>query len=532
MKKVLSVLLVSLILVSLLAPLSALASELVDGRFTETKKITVEVYDRNNDGGTDPESSVYAQFIKDGMLRDHNVEVTFVPVGRWTEVDELNNLLASNDAPDVCVTYSYPTIQTYANMGGVLDLAPLVADNKDALPNLWNLLGENNIYWNLNPEDGTLYALEAKLQVNKRTNVFVREDWLAKLNMAAPTTLEEFEAMLIAFRDNAELLLGADADKMIPFSTMVDVGYRNEHLLVSNIPEALTEQEKYTRGFDDRKFLMPGIKEGIRTLNKWYNEGLIWKDFALYPMGDTTEDNLLKAGYVGAFAHNWDYPYRNGENGIHYSLKQMVGDEAAYIAVEPFPNDAGIYRKFLDGPIDRKVFFPATNDEPLASLLYLDWLSNVENRMFLQIGEPNVGHEPQEDGSVKMLSPLAPDVFNSPNNIDYTIVINGLDLGDEQKSVKSIANGYNYVDARFIETAFAITDHEARYGVNHAYGIIAAEEGMDNALKEKRDAILTQSVVAPVDQFDAIFDAGMEDYLLSGGQAIIDERAAAWDKFN
>jgi putative aldouronate transport system substrate-binding protein len=28
-----------------------------------------------------------------------------------------------------------------------------------------------------------------------------------------------------------------------------------------------------------------------------------------------------------------------------------------------------------------------------------------------------------------------------------------------------------------------------------------------------------------VDQFDAVYDAGMADYLASGGQAIIDERA-------
>ena len=44
------------------------------------------------------------------MLRDHNVEVTCARP-RWTEVDVLNNLLAAGDAPDICVTYSYPTIR-------------------------------------------------------------------------------------------------------------------------------------------------------------------------------------------------------------------------------------------------------------------------------------------------------------------------------------------------------------------------------------------------------------------------------------
>ena len=33
---------------------AAAPSELVDGKFAETRQITVEVYDRGNDGGSDP----------------------------------------------------------------------------------------------------------------------------------------------------------------------------------------------------------------------------------------------------------------------------------------------------------------------------------------------------------------------------------------------------------------------------------------------------------------------------------------------
>ena len=115
--------------------------ELVDGRFAETRTITVEVYNRENDGGSDPTNNMYTEYIKQGMLADHNVQVEFVSVPRWTEVEQINNLLAAGDAPDICVTYDYPTIQTYANMGGVIDRAPYIAGDKDALPNSWNWLG-------------------------------------------------------------------------------------------------------------------------------------------------------------------------------------------------------------------------------------------------------------------------------------------------------------------------------------------------------------------------------------------------------
>lgn len=94
------------------------SGELVDGKFAETRTITVEVYNRENDGGSDPTNNMYTEYIKQGMLEDHNVQVEFVSVPRWTEVEQINNLLAAGDAPDICVTYDYPTIQTYANMGG------------------------------------------------------------------------------------------------------------------------------------------------------------------------------------------------------------------------------------------------------------------------------------------------------------------------------------------------------------------------------------------------------------------------------
>lgn len=505
-------------------------AEIVDGRFVETRKITVEVFDRGNDGGSKPEDNFYTNYIKEGMLRDHNVEVTFVPVPRWTEVEQINNLLAAGDAPDVCVTYDYPTIQTYANMGGVTDLSKYVDENKDLLPNLWGWLTETNMYWDKNPVDGTLWALEARLANSTRINTFVREDWLKKLNIPEPTTMEEFEAMLYAFKENASTLLGADADKMVPFSISFDVGWRADHLLASYVPDNITEKDIYVNGFDDRKLLFPGVKNGIAKLNEWYNNGLIWKDFPLYGSGDPTEDNLMKSGYVGAFIHNWDYPYRNGDDSINNNLKRLVGEDATYVAVMPFKNDAGKYKKFLPGPVDRKIFFPATNDEPLASLLYLDWISKLENRSFLQIGEEGVTHEKMPDGSVKTLAATGDKIMNSPYNIDYTITINGLDLGDPELNVKSIALGYVGVDAAYIEKAYEASIYDGHYGKNTNVGEIVSEAGMGPALSDKRNTLLTQAVVAEAAKFDSVFDSGLNDYLSSGGQAIIDERKAAYEK--
>lgn len=348
------------------------SKELENGRFTETRQIVVEIYDRGNDGGSDPENNMYTEYIKKGMLEEHNVEVTFKKVPRWTEVEELNNLLAAGTAPDICVTYSYPTVLTYAKMGGVIDLKNYVEDYREEVPNLWNWLGEDNIYWDKNPKDGTLWAIEGRRAEQQRIVTFVRKDWLEKLNRKEPTTRQEFEDMLVAFQENAELLLGKDADKMIPFSVSYDIGWRASNLITSFMDPEITDKEFYVNGFDDRMVTQNGTKEAVRLLNKWYNQGLLWKDFALYGSGDTTEDDKIKAGYVGAFMQSWDQPFRNGDDSYNANLLRNVGEDARYVAVDCFENSEGKYAKWLYSSAgDRKIFFPVTNDEPLASLLYL-----------------------------------------------------------------------------------------------------------------------------------------------------------------
>ena len=503
--------------------------EVVDGKFVDTRHITVEVYDRGNDGGSDPTNNMYTKWIQEQMLEKHNVEVEFVAVPRWTEVEQINNLLAAGNAPDICLTYDYPTIQTYANMGGVLDLASYVEDYKSLLPNMWNWLGETNIYWDKSPTTGELWAIETKLATTNRINTFVRKDWLDKLGLSEPTTKQEFEDMLIAFRDNADTLLGADADKMIPYSVSYDVGWRAATLIESFIDPDISDREYYVNGFDDRKYTENGTKEAVRLLNKWYNEGLMWDDFALYGSGDTTEDDMMKAGYVGAFTHNWDYPYRNGEDSILANLKRLVGEDATYVVVDPFEDSKGTHTKFVYGPIDRKIFFPSTNDEPLASMMYIDFISEPEVIQYLQIGDEGVTHNVLDDGAIEVIAAEGDAIQNSGFNIDLTITCNGLNLVDPEQTLKSTAHSYASIDPALVEEANAVAQTDIRVGKNVNVGAIEAEEGMGPALSEKRDVAYDLSVSAPVDQFDAVWDQNMTDYLNAGGQAIIDERAEKWE---
>ena len=115
MKRILALIL-TLALIASLGLVSAFAAdELVDGKFAETRHITVRLFQR---GDNVPETSPFADFIRKGMLEKYNVEVEFAVSGRWSETEDLATVLASGQAPDVIYTYAYPTILNYADMGG------------------------------------------------------------------------------------------------------------------------------------------------------------------------------------------------------------------------------------------------------------------------------------------------------------------------------------------------------------------------------------------------------------------------------
>ena len=435
------------------------ARGLLNGKFVDTREISVELYDRNVDGGTEAGDNAWTKWIQEQMLERYNVKVSFVTVARWTEGDEINNLLAAGTAPDICYTYSYPTIQTYANMGGVLDLAPILDEYRPYVNNMFDWLTEDAIYQDKDPSTGTLWAIEGKRNEICRINTFVRKDWLDKLGLKAPTTKAEFEEMLKAFRDNADTLLGADASKMVPYSIGSDVGWRIATLIESFMDPDITDKELYVTGYDSRRLPMNGTKEATQLVNKWYNDGLVWKDFYLYKAGDATEDDMIKAGFVGAFTHNYDYPFRGGKDSINAVLAAQFGADAKFVAINPFEDKNGKYTKYNYGITgDRKVFFPATNDEVLASLLYLDFMSEAKTVEFLQAGEEGVIHTVADNGAWVIQAPdeAHHDWYqNSGKNIDMTINCNGLRLATPELTDLSLAYSYSNVDVQDVQDAIA-----------------------------------------------------------------------------
>ncbi len=491
----------------------------------EYSEITVEVFDRGTDGGkTDPTNNYYTDWIKKQCLEELNLGVTFVAVSRWEETDQLNNLMAAGTAPDVCLTYSGDIVANYRDLGGLTNLAPyvdtLLPDLKAFLGADTAISGKDLIMRNVNTQTGELFSVPARRMNLARCNTFIRKDWLDKLGIAIPTTTQEFYDALVAFKTQDPG--GVGKDKVIPFTMTSDVQWRASNLLESFVDPNLSRKDRWVNSPLETSYLLPGYKEGVRFLNKMYNAGLVDNQFMLYK-DDTDSDNLIKSGVVGAFIHNWDQAYRDTP-GLLRDLKVNVPD-AEFISIDPFENSAGVTEKGSYDAAGLNIFVPATSKNADGALRYINWLSKFENRYYLQIGDEGVTHE-MVNGVPKIIAATDEKIMNSALNIDYTIMINGLDIGDDTKMAQALAQSYS-VDSQLITDAYTNALTNARPAIVVPVTLSAAGP-YSQTLGDKAKTFMAESVTCKEADFDKVWDADISDWLASGAQEIIDERAAKY----
>lgn len=486
-------------------------------------EITVEVFDRGNVGGTDPTNNYYTDWIKQKVLEELNIGVTFVAVSRWEETEKLNNLMAAGTAPDISFTYSYDLITNYGEQGGIVDLTPYI--DEGLLKDLQEFLGpdlaqpgKDMIYRNQNKETNITWSIPARRMNVAQNNTFIRKDWLDKLGLDIPTTTEEYVDALRAFKtlDPAEV----GATSIVPFSSTDDIRWRASNLLESFIDPDLSNRDRWVNTAADRNFLLPGYKEGVRLLNTMYNEGLIDPEFPLY-QDDTPCDNLIKSGSVGSFIHNWDQPYRDTP-GLLRDLKENVPD-AEIIAIDPFVNAAGKTQKTLYDAAGLNFFIPVFSKNPEGAVRYANWLAKFENRYYLQIGDEGVTHE-MVGGIPKVIPAEGEKIMNSAQNIDYTFVINGLDINNPDRYAEALANSYT-VDSALIETAYENAMKDGRPAIVVPGVNILAAGPVNETLVDKGKTLMSQSITAKPEDFDKVWEEGIADWLASGAQDVINERA-------
>jgi len=488
-----------------------------------TGKLTVMVFDRGSDGGrTQAHNNEWTRWIQTKVKQDLNIDITFVPVGRWSEGDDVTNMMASNSAPDLCYTYNLGMIESFRDQGGIMDLAPYV---NTYLPDLKKLLGADPsfpgkelVYRDADIRTGRIFSIPSYRVVIAQRNIFIRKDWLDKLGMGVPVNFEQLYTALKAFRDRDPG--GVGRNRVVPFGVNEDVRWGLADLIHHFFPNNLSDRDRWINQVADRFITMPGYKRGVQEMNKWYNENLIFKDFALMRTADDFY-NQIKSGVVGAFCQNWDFPYRPDINITEDLRRNVAGAE--YVPISVTNN-----KQVMDKP-GLRIFIPNFSPNKDAALKYLNWLAKQENYSFLQLGREGVNHRMVNNIPQTIAAPAGHQwIQNSPNNIDLTMPMNGVELGSDELNGRALVFSYGNTPPQVISNAYQTSVRLARGPA--VWQATTRVNQYNGDLREKADELIALAIMARPQDFNRVWDNGIRDWMRSGGQEVINERTSLYPR--
>jgi putative aldouronate transport system substrate-binding protein len=478
----------------------------------EAVTLKVEVFDRGNSpAGMTVTNNLMTKWVQQTFGDPNNIKLEYVPVPRSQEVDKLNVLMASGDAPDIVFTYDSNLVYKYAQQGGLTDLGKLI-DQYGA--NLKSYLGADTLAYG--KFDNVQYAIPAKRVYLGKYSSMIRQDWLDKLNLPVPKTTEDVYKTLKAFKEKDP----AGGGQTIPLGFgLFEASY--EPVIYSFIKN-MSDEERFTLmqrfGSSDQPVTLPGHKDGVRFLNKLYNEGLMSPDFALDKDKKKLKQDVM-TGKVGMYAEDAGQSYQTGEDVIKNLQTNVPG--AKITPIDPYTNEQGKHAKPAYQPAGMFIMVPKTSKHAAEAVKYLNWMAQKDVLITMAYGIE--GKNYKMEGGV----PTSIDSEDTKNFLynqgDMCIISNGTDFGDPDKNFKAMT-------AKLPE-AFR-NDATIAYKNGLADGIppillprpLQSEVKYTKALKDKYQELLVKSIIAKPADFDKTYDAALQDYMANGGAEIAKER--------
>ncbi len=354
--------------------------------------------------------------------------------------------------------------------------------------------------------------------MNARIATWIRQDWLDMLKLPVPTTTTEFYNVMKAFKEKNPARVG----KVVPLALTQDVAWTANFILESFITDK-SEYSRYLSG-DNMRLLAPGYKDGVRFLNKMYNEGLIGAEFPLDRDGSLLNSDFAK-GYVGSYLNNYDIPLRSAGTGYIPKMKEKIPG-FNFQPIDPFKDKDGITTKQVYDQAGLRIIIPKTSEKRVnEAMQYLNWMANKDVIFFLQYGEEGVGHI-MKNGLPIYQSVTGEKFFNSVNNIDYTVIVNGIQAGDQERNLKVNSLAYGGVEDLFIKAYKVSTTNS--YVAPVLSVPVEADAKFGNTLKEKGFEVYAKTITAKPAEFDAVWNRMLNEFMRAGGQEVLDQRRAAW----
>jgi len=323
------------------------------------------------------ELTFFLQASRDKRFEEQEVpmkaaEITNVTVKQFnssniTTIQEAFTLMMSTgDMADIVQYLGRDYFNEYGAEGAFAPLNDLI--DKYA-PNYKAFLERNpDVKKAITNEDGTIYCMMTAEPegVIASQGWLVRQDWLDKLGLKAPTTVEEMHDVLKAFVENDPNGNGIKDE----------VGYLNR--LNSEAMDPLLALWDARSGFyvDDNKICYGPVEEAYGTaysnIAKWYAEGLIDKE--IYTRGSKSRDKLFGEN-LGGMTHDWF--------GSTCQFNDMLKESNPEFKLVPFLPPAGKEVKSRGGlTVGSAVGISAASPNKELAMKWIDfWFSKTGSRL-------------------------------------------------------------------------------------------------------------------------------------------------------
>lgn len=298
-KRILGVVLSSVVVVSMLGGCSG-GKDTADGE----RKLTYWLGNSASSYVSDYNDVASLQKIQENT----GIEVDFIHPSSAAWEEQFNIMLAAQDYTDL-IQWNWNSSYAGGFDGVVNDgIAVVLDDYMDKLPNYSKVLKENPDFdKTLRTTDGKMVpfaALSSEVQA-AAFGPMIRKDWLDKLNLEVPQTMDDWHNVLTAFKTKDPNGNGK-ADE-IPFAEYkagaAIAAFANAYGVKKG--DVFVKNDKVVYGT-----VQPEFKDFVTEMNKWYKEGLIDPEFAAIEKS-VTDANMTNGisgatiAYVGGSMGNY-----------------------------------------------------------------------------------------------------------------------------------------------------------------------------------------------------------------------------------
>ncbi|WP_309123193.1 extracellular solute-binding protein [Paenibacillus sp.] len=451
------------------------------------------------------------------------------PSGEGDQITEqLNLMIASQNLPDVVETNWLNISRGPENAiqeGTILRLNELIEKHA---PNFRKYLDEHpDIEKLIKTDEGSIYGFPF-IRGHESLMVFhgpiIRKDWLERVGMDIPTTIDEWEAVLTAFKEKDPNGNG-QADE-IPFFIKYDGNVKDPGMNQLIGTFGIGAQFYQVDGKVRYGEIQPEFKEFLTVLNRWYEKGLLDPDFAA--TDGALRDAKVTGDQLGAF-----YWYAGSGIGRYMGLMEKDHPEAElwpapYPALEKGGKAALGQRDTAFSGIAAAITGKAMNPERIVK--WLDFAYSEEGHNLFNFGKEGVSYD-WVDGYPK----YSDHIMKNPEGLNVSQAMS--------MHFRAAYNGPFVQDKRYIEQYMERDSQkeaiqiwsEPENKIQMPKVTMTADENKRFAsimtdLNTYSDEMVTKFImgVEPLDRFDQYAETlkGM------GIQEAIDIQQAALDRFN